>query len=71
MIKATIEIDFSDSGLVLEVLKNNLSKEIKGRARIEFYKDKVVITAKDVNAFKIAVNSFIRSLKVSLDALEV
>lgn len=71
MIRATIEMDFSDKGLVLEVLKNSLSTEIKGRAKIEFKYNSVIITAKDVNAFKIAVNSLIRSLKVSLDALEI
>ncbi len=71
MIRATIEMDFSDKRLVLEVLKNSLSTEIKGRAKIEFKDNSVIITAKDINAFKIAVNSLIRSLKVGLDALEI
>ncbi len=54
-----------------EILNTHLGKEIKGRARLEIKNGQIHIHAKDLNAFKIAINSVIRILHAFESSQEI
>ncbi|GEM_PF-6178869 len=54
-----------------DILRRHSEGEIKNRAKVCFKDEKIYIEAKDIMAFKIAVNSLIRYFSVLEDAWEI